>query len=494
MVNFPGFGSLSSEVSEKLRLMSELTSLLANYWHLAIVGLLLIWVSGVFALRFVKPARHLSKELARAAVALRAIKAGAGSNFVELNEIATQAMGGRVLAHLWSEYTETLHPQREDDELGQSRIRRWRSTSLAETFFTEQAVVDTPLQTEFHKHLPGILTGLGIIGTFTGLIIGLSQFKVSSVAAESQDELSKLVHAVSHAFIVSATAIGLAMLFTWIEKWVVASCYRQVEELREIIDSLFKAGAGEEYLERLVLAAETSATQSAQIKDSLVSDLRLILNEVTTRQIEAQSLHTGQISEDVGKAVSESLAGPMAAISEAVRGASANQGEAVNKMLTDVLASFSAQMREIFGGQMEGMADSLKQTSEAMKDTAVEFRQVAAGMKETGAKTVDAMGDRLNIAFEAMEARQHTMNTQMGAFVEQIRSLVSESQSESSRKLQEVLGSVGEQVAGVVAELSRQAEASAESQGHRQERFERSTGEAIGSLSAQMEGLLRQSV
>jgi hypothetical protein len=58
------------------------------------------------------------------------------------------------------------------------------------------------------------------------------------------------------------------------------------------------------------------------------------------------------------------------------------------------------------------------------------------------------MGERLNKALEGMEARQQIMNTQMGAFVEQIRSLVSESQSESSRKLQEVLGSVGEQVAG----------------------------------------------
>ena len=34
-------------------------------------------------------------------------------------------------------------------------------------------MVDAPLRTEFYKHLPGILTGLGIIGTFSGLIIGL---------------------------------------------------------------------------------------------------------------------------------------------------------------------------------------------------------------------------------------------------------------------------------------------------------------------------------
>jgi hypothetical protein len=93
-----------------------------------------------------------------------------------------------------------------------------------------------------------------------------------------------------------------------------------------------------------------------------------------------------------------------------------------------------------------------------------------------------------------MEARQQVMNTQTAAFVEQIRALVGESQTESSKKLQEVLTTVGDQVAGVVAELRRQAEVSAESQGQRHERFEIATGAAIGSLSTQMESLLAQSV
>ena len=93
-----------------------------------------------------------------------------------------------------------------------------------------------------------------------------------------------------------------------------------------------------------------------------------------------------------------------------------------------------------------------------------------------------------------MEARQQAMNAQTAAFIDQIKAVVDESQTESSKKLQEVLATVGDQVAGVVAELRRQAEASAESQGQRQERFESATGAAIGSLSAQMESLLAQSV
>jgi hypothetical protein len=86
---------------------------------------------------------------------------------------------------------------------------RWRSTTLAETFFTEQALIDTPLKTEFYKHLPGILTGLGIIGTFSGLIVGLIRFEVSGDADKVRSSLNGLIQSVGYSFIVSAAAITL---------------------------------------------------------------------------------------------------------------------------------------------------------------------------------------------------------------------------------------------------------------------------------------------
>lgn len=484
--------------------MDRIVETFPTFWHVWLVGSLLAIIAVGFLFNFVVPALRLRKELNEAIAQLTSIKDRVNGNVVELSEIADGPMRTPDLAHSWSEYAETLHPQREVDETGQTRTVRWRATALAETFFSEHAIVYTPLKADFYKHLPGILTGLGIIGTFLGLIMGLSSFDVSD-PAKAQAELKGLINAVGHAFFVSAAAIALAMLFTWIEKSIVTARNRQVALLRQIIDSFFDAGAGEEYLERLVRASETQATQAAHIKDALVADLREILTTLTERQLaeqsrqtaqvlQAQAEHSGRMSEDVGKAIAEHLGGPISDIAEAVKGVSANQGDAVNKMLTDVLAGFSAQMQDMFGGQMRGMTDLLKETSEAMRQSAEKFATLAADMDSAGKSTVEAMGERLNSAITSMEARQHVMNKQMGDFVTQIREMVSESQTESARKLQETLGQVGEQVAGVVAELRRHAEESAETQGRRQERFEESTGKAVQTLSAQMEGLLAQSV
>lgn len=398
------------------------------------------------------------------------------------------------MSRLWDEYSKTLHPQTIQGANGINTISCWRATALAENFFTEQVLVDSRLKTEYFKHIPGILTGLGIIGTFIGLIIGLTNFNIPSDLTKVQDELRQLIDSVGHAFIVSAISISLAMLFTWYEKKLVSRLYCKVEKIRELIDRMFKAGAGEEYLERLVIAAETSATQAAHIKDAIVADLKEILTSLATQQIEAQVVSTAQMSAEIGKSISASLGPSMDAITKAVQGVSANQGEAVNQMLTDVLLTFSTQMREMFGGQMTGMSDLLRETSESMRTTATQFGQLAANMNIAGKNTVDSMGEKLVTALDNMDIRQKVMNDNMVNFVDQIRNLVSESQTESARKLQESLVQISNQVSTMVASLQAQSEAAANAQGYRQQQFVSTTSEVIGTLSQQMEKLLAQSV
>jgi hypothetical protein len=284
------------------------------------------------------------------------------------------------------------------------------------------------------------------------------------------------------------------MVITLFEKNLTTACYGLVVKLRELIDGLFETGAGEEYLQGLVQSSLEVATHIKHLRDTLVVDLKEVLTTLTERQIEAQAQNAGQMSANVGQAISEAISKPMTAITDAVQQVSGSQGEAINKLLTDVLASFSSQMQEMFGGQIRGMADLLKHTSESMKETAAQFSQLALNMDAAGTNTVDAMGDKLTKALDAMDARQSSMNERMGEFVEQIRSLVSQSQSDTNERLQEALSAVGTQVAGVIESLRRQTEQADAAQGDRTRRFEEATGQAMSSLSEQVEGLLSQSM
>ena len=57
--------------------------------------------------------------------------------------------------------------------------------------------------------------------------------------------------------------------------------------------------AGEEYLSRLVQASEASAKESKQLKQSLVGDLKHILEELTERQIAANATSSNQIADRI---------------------------------------------------------------------------------------------------------------------------------------------------------------------------------------------------
>lgn len=136
------------------------------------------------------------------------------------------------LEHLWKEFDETLLEQTEfDSSIGEYTVTKKRATLPAEQYFSTQAVVDSYVWAEFYKHLPGILTGIGIIGTFFGILHGLQTFNVSDNADLVRKSLGGLLTSVSEAFLVSACAITSAIVITFVEKALLSRLYKKTEDL-----------------------------------------------------------------------------------------------------------------------------------------------------------------------------------------------------------------------------------------------------------------------
>lgn len=381
----------------------------------------------------------------------------------------------KQLAHLWAEYEETLHEQREERD-GQSHLLAVRSTLTADSYFNEQFVVDSRLRTEFFKHLPGIFTGLGIIGTFTGLIEGLRHFEVSENAATVRASLESLMHAVGEAFLISAAAITAAMVVTFFEKLLIAALHRKTEAISHCIDAHFEAGAGEEYLSRLVNASEASASQTKILKDALVKELGDILRELTAsqlatghelnaqlamrieesanRQLVAAREDNQTLGDMIAGSIEKSLKEPLDKIASSVETASGDQSASAVKMLNDVMVSFSQRLNDLFGGQINGINELNKQTAQGMQDAVSSLNALVGKLEDSGKKTAEDMAAQMAASIKAMEERQASINTQTQEFVDQIRQLVQSSQAETQQKLQVTLESIGHQMTSIFDKLS----------------------------------------
>lgn len=435
--------------------MTPETSALASSALHWIVGAFLLVAIVFFIVQFLLPGWRVGKELRDARQRLERIKAS--GPVLDLDRVRDEAMVSEALRHCWDEYRDTLHGQKQANGMGVMEVSRWRATSMANGFFTDQGLIEAPLRTEFYKHLPGILTGLGIIGTFSGLIVGLQGFKVSDDAGVVRSSLETLIVSVGGAFMVSGIAIALAMAVTTIEKAIINSRYTELERLCSLIDSLFDTGAGEEYLQRLVEASETSATQAMQMKESLVTDLKQVLSELTQQQIATMTATSQQLGQSISTSLTEGLADPLTRISHAVQQVGNSQGEAVNKLLTDVLGNFTEQMQSMFGSQMRGMSDMLVQTANTIQAASQQFEQLAGQIQQAGSGAADAMAQRMDQALQQMQARQTEANDQMRLFIDQLKDSVARGQSESAELTMGMMRELSDSTNALVQGLRDQA-------------------------------------
>ncbi|STI36488.1 Uncharacterised protein [Escherichia coli] len=418
-----------------------------------------------------------------------------------------------------------MHSQYELED-GEEKIVRIRATAPSASFFSEQQLVDIPLNTELFKHLPGILTGVGIIGTFYGLMIGLKHFDPST-PEQVTSSVNNLLHDVLYAFLGSAFAITFSILITWLEKFYLAKCYKNLEKFTAELDSLYDSGVGEEYLASLVKSSNESATQARHLKESLVTDLRdMLLHLANSQKVENERLATTlsttyretgqQFAEQVSGAIENSLKSPLDKIAGAVQTASGDQSGMVQNMLQDVLTAFMAKLDTTFGQQFTSLNEMMGQTVGAIQTMQTGFsallqdmRQVSDDSRQGSAQLIEQLlsemksgqqalqagmndmltslqasvakigaegegaGERMARQMEKMfadsEAREKAQAEHMAAFIEAIQNSVQQGQSATMEKMAASVGALGEQLGSLFGQIDKgQQQISANQQANQQ--------------------------
>ncbi len=366
----------------------------------------------------------------------------------------------RPFLTFWKEYKQSLHIMVSED--GEKNATR--ATVSAETFFSKESIVDVSINADFFKHLPGILTGVGIIGTFTGLVWGLGQFN----AQRASDTLALLLGEVTSAFIGSGFAIFVAILITFFEKRILNECYQLVEEMNKLLDSLYASGVGEDYLARLVRAAESSATQAASLKDALITDLEALMNK--------QSIH-------ISSAIGESLKGPLETISSGVKEFSTGQGQAVSSMLENLIAGFMEKMDQTFGSQIQNINQAIQKSSDSMITVQAAMTQLVSDISKAGENAATQMSSKLEEAMNKAAQSQDLMNQQLKAFVEELKQLMIQQQGETKNAMDETMKQVLSELEQAISSISSERSKQIQQDQVRTDQLTQSTEKLYGDLS-----------
>ena len=95
--------------------------------------------------------------------------------------------------------------------------------------FVNDALINKASLNHFNAIIPGTLTGLGILGTFIGLSLGLSSFSGDDIYTIS-DNVGPLLSGMKVAFHTSVYGIFFSLIFTFIYRSIMSLAYEKLDE------------------------------------------------------------------------------------------------------------------------------------------------------------------------------------------------------------------------------------------------------------------------
>lgn len=467
--------------------LAHLHPVLGKVSGIPLVVLLIVFgLTGAFIVGYVVKGTQVGIQLWLAVRRVRALRQnGKVIDPVRMGEIFLR----EPFKHLWDEYKDTLH-ELHKARSGNAVLTEVRATLPAEMFFTKDVLVDSRLFDDFGRHLPGVLTGLGIIGTFAGLLEGLSKFDATSTQTAVAG-LKPLLDGVAHAFVASAIAIACAMFITFASRFLLALFYRLVEKLNHAIDSLYSTGAGEEYLSRLVQASEKSEAHAAQLKQALVEDLTKLMTNLVDRQIEAQLETTRSLGSEIGAAIKNSLEDPIKRMTGALEQTSKGNSDAVTGMLENMLTGFMTRLDDTFGGQMRGIRDQMDRSMGAMTSVQQALQKLIEDINQSNEKATSRMSGTIEESMKQAAANQQLLTDQMRQFVQDFRKVMTAEQDQSKRHLDAAMSKMIEQVTMAVGQLEEGRRAASADDRSRSDELSKRTSELLSGLAANVDTTVR---
>ena len=373
---------------------------------------------------------------------------------------------------------------------------RRRSTDAGEHFHTGE-LVDPVLMLDFTRHVPGILTGVGIICTFFGMKEGLgtasrsleatptaSSTPISSsspspeslVASQNKaltDMVQKLLHQIEPAIKLSLVAVGAAIFFLFVERLLYSKTQSKLIRLQRVLDRKFSKISEGSILQRLASISDSIREHSYEAMNSLKgqnTDFAIMLEQAMAKAIGGPvETRRSLISsvDDLGQKLDQSL-GKIGA--DASNASSKTLEQMMEKFQNSLLKGADSQIKDMLSsiegvkglleGQREAQSGFVTSISKASEKLQAEVLKNQKALAEESSKTLGGVGkDVAGHLARSQEHQSRVLEEMRETFDNSLRNLsdqIYESSATSIAGFQGLLNSV-EQLASNSAKSSQQA-------------------------------------
>lgn len=329
-------------------------------------------------------------------------------------DLTQEALKNDNYGKLWKEFDETLVLSSDGERL--------YNTLDAAHFFNTSTLARGLTENRLLAAVPGFLTGIGVIGTFAGLQMGLGALELSESAGVDalRRGIGTMISGASIAFLTSVWGIFTSLLFNFIEKCLERGIRSKINSLQNHIDYLYPR-----------INPEQSLVTIADLNRSSNETLQGLAEKIGDRLQEALVQTTDSIRTGLEDSLNQIMA---PAIKSLVDGAQNGSQQALESLLDKFL---------------EGVGEAGSSQKEMMQNASNDVRTAVSDLGNQMTSFLSSMNEQSRIADSEAQERQSLLEQQLKVLGE-----------ESHSKQVDLSNSFQEMFKGVVETLDEQLNAS----------------------------------
>jgi hypothetical protein len=174
----------------------------------------------------------------------------------------------------------------------------------ASEVFNASSLANGLVGNRFILAMPGILTGLGVLGTFVGLTLGIGSLDLASLD-NANKQIKELINGCSTAFKTSVWGVGCSLLFIVIEKFLEWLALSRIRYLQSLLDALIPRYTPEESMIELQRASAESEGILKGLAVAIGDEMQKAMNRLGSSITEAVKDSLGNNAQDLGKMSAE---------------------------------------------------------------------------------------------------------------------------------------------------------------------------------------------
>jgi hypothetical protein len=371
-----------------------------------------------------------------------------GINASAIEQI-TMVIEKSILLKSWQAFQKTLiyrkiHSDSDDEVV-------WRTNS-AEEYITETSFLSYEFNQKLIHAIPGILTGVGLLGTFVAILIGLSHL---SIVDNKVSGLEGLIGGLSGKFFSSVISLSLATIYIFIEKRIfhrLSSIRRNfIFRIDRLIPYRTASHQLEEICENLIEQSAGFRTFNSDFSSKLRNSFSESMNPLIEQMVkaisemnEATRTTQGTLLEtlnDINQKLSKSEASHNESMSNQLGNLMAEMKESLDLSFSNMSKEFSKSLTGSTQDQFEKVAQSVGATADilesvtqrfdatqiALQDMLVLAKQSTENQFDNSSKMIERMVNLIGTSLGQMEEKMGTLSSQMATTIQDTSQKSSES-------------------------------------------------------------------